>query len=81
VTYHDPRLADPTLLMLAAWNLTHGSPPLPPWPETEGLSALLAHARRLPQRDPWALEDLEPSDTGLGKLLQEARQWSRERGA
>jgi len=42
----------------------------------QGLAALLQAARELPQREPWDGEDLAPEQqTGLGKLLAEARRW------
>jgi hypothetical protein len=41
------------------------------WQHTEGLCALLEAARRLPQREPFALPELE--ETGMGRLLREAR--------
>jgi hypothetical protein len=70
----DPRLASPTLLALAAQRcLAQRTQPPPPadWRMTEGLSSLLAYAKTLPPREPWALDDL--SDTGMGQLLREAR--------
>jgi len=42
------------------------------WEHTEGLYSLLEAARHLPQRDPFALPEAE-SNTGMGKLLKEAR--------
>jgi hypothetical protein len=74
-SFIDPRLADPLVLVLAARRLRYrqDQPPLPDWEKTEGLCALLEHARRLPPRDP---EDLEAVPlTGMGRLLQEARAW------
>jgi hypothetical protein len=41
------------------------------WEHTEGLCALLEEARRLPQREPFDVTELE--ETGLGRLLREAR--------
>jgi hypothetical protein len=50
------------------------------WEHTHGLAALLAHAKALPIRDdPWELDEI--SDTGLGRLLREAREWQQERDA
>src|SRR5262245_62018741 len=44
------------------------------WQHTQGLSALLQAAKERPQRDPWEGEDLDSApETGLGKLLAEAR--------
>jgi len=46
------------------------------WEHTHGLANLLAHAKTLPIRDdPWDLDEI--SDTGLGRLLREARAWQR----
>jgi hypothetical protein len=72
----DPRLADLTVLVLAAKRRL-AARHVPDWQQTEGLSALLAAARALPQRDPWALPDLEES-SGLARLVKEARQWHEE---
>src|SRR5262245_48965325 len=49
--------------------------PEPAWIHTKGLSALLDAAKGLPKREPWDMADLDPEDaqTGLGKLLVEAR--------
>ena len=73
----DPRLADMTLLVLAARRCqarTQG----PDWRQAEGLAALLAAARSLPQRGPWELPDLEAAGS-MGRLLAEARQWEDDR--
>jgi hypothetical protein len=74
----DPRLANEALLRLAAFRLTHDPRPLPPWPEAEGLHAVLEAARRLPQRDPWDLPGVYQNAPGLAGLLWEARQQTRE---
>ena len=50
------------------------------WQHTEGLSALLAAAKALPQRDPWDMPSVEDDRSGLAKLLQEARQWEETHG-
>jgi hypothetical protein len=71
----DPRLADVTLLALAAKRRLAMRPAA--WEQTEGLCTLLEAARHLPKRGPWAMPDLE-SDTGMGKLLREARQGQEE---
>jgi hypothetical protein len=73
MAHSDPRLADLTLLVLAA-KRAHAARQAPDWRQTEGLSALLAAARSLPQRDPWALPDFDET-SGLGRLLAEARAW------
>jgi hypothetical protein len=49
------------------------------WWKSEGLSSLLAAAKRLPPRDPWDLPDLEDAGS-FGRLLKEARQWQEEHG-
>jgi hypothetical protein len=50
------------------------------WERTVGLSALLAVDRSLPRSDePVDLEDVDTT-TGMGKLLAEARAWTREPG-
>jgi hypothetical protein len=67
----DPRLADVTLLVLAAKRRRATRPPVD-WRHTEGLFALLQAARALPPPGPWALPDLD-DETGMGKLLREAR--------
>ena len=72
----DPRLADVSLLVLAAMRARHRRQ-VPDWREGEGISALLGAAQALPQRAPWDLPALEPRD-GLARLLAEARQWHKE---
>jgi hypothetical protein len=67
----DPRLADVTLLALAAKRRL-ATRQVDAWQHTEGLAALLEAAKRLPPRDPVADEDLPT--TGIGGLLREARQ-------
>jgi hypothetical protein len=46
------------------------------WEHTQGLAALLTVARALPARDPFALDEI--SDTGMGRLLKEARAWKED---
>ena len=76
----DSRLANPTILLLAAFRLRERRQnQAPDWRSTVGLSSLLAAANALPPRDPWSLPDLDPRD-GLGRLLAEARQWQQEGG-
>ena len=72
----DARLADMTVLVLAA-KRCQAARQAPDWRQTEGLSALLAAARSLPQRDPWSLPSVEDGG-GLAQLLAEARQWDQE---
>jgi hypothetical protein len=72
----DPRLADPILLVLAA-KRRQATRHVPDWRTTEGLSSLLAAARSLPTREPFALPSVEDC-TGLARLLAEARQWEKE---
>jgi hypothetical protein len=67
----DPRLADMTLLVLAA-RRCQARHQVPDWRTTEGLAALLQAARSLPTRAPFALPSLEEC-YGLEKLLAEAR--------
>jgi hypothetical protein len=74
MAFTDPRLADPALLRLAAFRLTHGPRPL--LVASEGLAALLDQARHLPQT-PVVLESDRPL-RGLALLLHEARQWVEE---
>jgi hypothetical protein len=66
----DPRLANETLLILAA-KRRQATRQAEAWEHTEGLFALLQAAKRLPQREPWELDDI--ADSGLGRLLKEAR--------
>jgi hypothetical protein len=74
----DPRLADMTLLALAAKRRL-ATRQRPDWRSSVGLASLLAAAKALPRRDdPWAMPDLEPRD-GLARLLEEARQWEEDR--
>ena len=75
----DPRLQNTALLALAAYRLRERRQrEVPDWRFTEGLSSLLDIARRLPQRDPWDLPDLEHDQSGLAGLLREAREQARE---
>jgi hypothetical protein len=74
----DHRLADMTLLLLAA-KRRQAKRAVPDWRTCEGLSALLEAARRLPPRDPCDVPTLDTT-TGLGKLLAEARQKGGARG-
>ena len=37
--------------------------------------------RCCPRAIPWTTAALEEDDTGMGRLLREARQWQQERGA
>lgn len=70
----DPRLADMTVLVLAA-KRCQAARQAPDWRQTEGLASLLAIARRQGRQ---ALpEDLE-DDSGLAGLLREARARARE---
>jgi hypothetical protein len=48
------------------------------WEHTRGLASLLAYAKNLPPREPLDLDEIQ--DSGLGKLLREARQWQQEQG-
>ena len=42
------------------------------WRDCQGLASLLDYAKHhLPERDPWDLPEV--SDSGLGRLLREAR--------
>jgi hypothetical protein len=75
----DPRLANPTLLALAAQRVLarqEQPPPPPHWSQTEGLSALLAAAKHLPKPEPFSLPAVDEC-TGLARLLAEARQWQK----
>jgi hypothetical protein len=72
----DPRLADMTLLVLAARRRL-ALRQVPDWRTSVGLSSLLAAAKALPQRSPWALPALEEC-SGMTRLLAEARQWQEE---
>jgi hypothetical protein len=75
----DPRLQDIQLLTLAAYRLQQRQQrAVPDWRYSVGMSALLEAARHLPRRGPWELPDVESDDTGLGRLLREARQWEKE---
>jgi hypothetical protein len=65
----------PSLLTRIA--LLEAAEPTRAWEHTRGLASLLAYAKTLPQRAPWDLPEV--SDTGLGKLLKEAREWQREK--
>jgi hypothetical protein len=71
----DPRLADMTILVLAA-KRCQAARQAPDWRTSEGLSSLLAAARSLPRRDPWDLSGVDTT-TGMGKLLAEARTWQK----
>ena len=51
------------------------------WERTAGLCALLQARALLPPRAPLDEAALEADDTGMGRLLREARQWQQERGA
>jgi hypothetical protein len=75
----DPRLRDIQLLTLAAYRLQQRrlTPQPPHWEATEGLAALLAVARRLPQRAPFDLPAVEEC-TGMAKLLAAARASEKE---
>jgi hypothetical protein len=78
----DPRLADMTLLVLAA-RRCQARTQLPDWRSTEGISSLLAAAKALPQRGPWEMPSVDDT-SGLAGLLKEARAWQRkevDRGA
>jgi hypothetical protein len=72
----DPRLADLTVLLLAA-KRCQARQQVPSWQHAEGISSLLAAAKALPQRGPWELPDLEAAGS-MGRLLAEARQWEKE---
>jgi hypothetical protein len=72
----DPRLADMTVLILAARRRL-ATRQVPDWRQCEGLSSLLAAAGARPRRDPWDMPGLDGS--GLAQLLAEARQWQQER--
>jgi hypothetical protein len=77
----DPRLANETLLRLAAFRLQNGPRPLlPSWQETDGLAALLAYASRLPPCAPEDVPGVREDAPGLGGLLWAARQWQQEHG-
>jgi hypothetical protein len=74
----DPRLENTALLTLAAYRLQQRRQHQPPrWQDTEGLCALLEASRRLPQREPFTLPDLDAC-TGMERLLAEARAWEKE---
>jgi hypothetical protein len=75
----DARLADLTVLVLAA-KRCQARQQVPDWRASEGLASLLDVARRLPQREPFALPDLEEC-TGMERLLAEARQKGGPHGA
>ena len=60
-----------TRSMLTRLAFLEAADPAQAWHHAEGLAALLEAARRLPQREPFALPELE--ETGMGKLLKEAR--------
>lgn len=48
------------------------------WQYTQGISSLLTYAKmHLPERSPWDLPEV--SDSGLGKLLKEARHHLRQK--
>ena len=49
------------------------------WQDTRGLAALLEYARTHPPA-PWEGDLDEEPTSGLARLLQEARQWTPERG-
>jgi hypothetical protein len=72
----DPRLADMTLLVLAAKRRL-ATRQTSAWEHTEGLWSLLQAAKALPRRDPWSLPSVEGCD-GMARLLAEARQWQKE---
>ena len=72
----DPRLADMTVLVLAA-KRCQAARHAPDWQSTVGLSALLEAARALPQRAPWDLPSALDGG-GLAGLLEEARQWEKD---
>jgi hypothetical protein len=58
--------------------LLEAAEPARAWETTVGLSSLLAYAKTLPLRDdPMELDEI--SDSGMGRLLREARQWREER--
>ena len=71
----DPRLADMTVLILAAKRLA-ARQQVPDWRSAEGMHALLEAARYLPRRGPWDLPDLDDR-SGLSGLLHQARQWQK----
>jgi hypothetical protein len=74
----DPRLTNVALLSLAAFRVQQRRQhQTPRWQDTEGLCALLEASRRLPQRGPWELPNLEAC-TGMERLLAEARAWEKE---
>jgi hypothetical protein len=58
--------------------LLEAADPTQAWEHTQGLSSLLAYARTFPPREPWDLPEV--SDSGLGRLLKEARARQEERG-
>jgi hypothetical protein len=68
----------PNLLTRLA--LLEAAEPTHAWERGQGLSSLLAYARSqgLPKRDPWDVDEI--ADTGLGKLLREARLRQQEEG-
>jgi hypothetical protein len=69
----DPRLGNTSLLALAAFRIQQRrQQAVPDWRYTEGLAALLAAARSLPTRAPFALPSVEECD-GMERLLAEAR--------
>ena len=70
----DPRLADATILVLAA-KRCQARQQAPDWRQAEGISALLEVARRLPRREPG--EDLDGGGS-MARLLEQARQWQKE---
>jgi hypothetical protein len=73
----DPRLADMTVLVLAAKRRL-ATRQAPDWRTSVGMSSLLEAARSLPRREPFALPSVEDCD-GLARLLAEARQWEEDR--
>lgn len=75
--YNDPRLANATLLALAARRLQHRQAQPPDWEQGHGLAALLESARRLPRVDPWDLPGIYEGAPGLAGLLWAARQWAQ----
>ena len=80
--YNDPRLTNPLLLAMAAQRLRYKRehPAPEPWLEGEGISSLLAAARRLPPRTPEEeAESVYENAPGMGGLLWQARQWLKDR--
>jgi hypothetical protein len=75
----DPRLADMTLLALAA-KRRHAKRQVPDWRSSVGISQLLEAARSLPKREPFALPSVEEC-SGMEKLLAEARLKGEGHGA